>query len=65
MPSSRVQAFFRTLRSDPGLRGDFDADAEAVMAEYALDEADRAWLLDITRRERAADRGAFRPPPGF
>lgn len=65
MPSSRVQAFVRTLRSDPGLRDDFEADGEAVMTEYALDEADRAWLLANASRTLVADRGALNAEPGF
>ncbi|MEF7614447.1 hypothetical protein V4F39_11055 [Aquincola sp. MAHUQ-54] len=65
MPSPRAQAFLRTLRADPGLRADFAADAEAVMAEYALDDADRRWLCENPGEAASAEVPALIAEPGF
>ncbi|MEF7612608.1 hypothetical protein V4F39_01715 [Aquincola sp. MAHUQ-54] len=65
MPSARAQALVNTLRADPGLRADFESDAEAVMAEYVLDEVDRQWLGELARQGGLAPATPEVATPGF
>lgn len=65
MPSPRAQAFVHTLRADPGLRADVEADVQAVLAEYAFDDADRRWLQEALGQAALAGVPAPIAEPGF